>query len=87
MFISVRIVVVIIELFLEWFRLSVTSFCLFSHTLSFISSTLAVTGKQILLLLLLLLLHDSPIICLYKIRDALNTSTIELTSDFLRLVV
>ena len=56
MFISVRIVVVIIELFLEWFRLSVTSFCLFSHTLSFISSTLVVTGKQILLLLLLLLL-------------------------------
>ena len=54
MFISVRIVVVIIELFLEWFRLSVTSFCLFSHTLSFISSTLVVTGKQILLLLLLL---------------------------------
>ena len=55
MFINVRIVVVIIELFLEWFRLSVTSFCLFSHTLSFISSTLVVTGKQILLLLLLLL--------------------------------
>ena len=38
MFISVRIVVVIIELFLEWFRISVNSFCLFSHTLSFISS-------------------------------------------------
>ena len=56
-FISVRIVVVIIELFLEWFRLSVTSFCLFSHTLSFISSTLVVTGKQILLLLLLLLFY------------------------------
>ena len=52
MFINVKIVVVIIELFLEWFRLSVTSFCLFSHTLSFISSTLVVTGKQILLLLL-----------------------------------
>ena len=58
-FISVRIVVVIIELFLEWFRLSVTSFCLFSHTLSFISSTLVVNGKQILLLLLLLLLLES----------------------------
>ena len=50
--------IVIIELFLEWFRLSVTSFCLFSHTFSFISSTLVVTGKQILLLLLLLLLSD-----------------------------
>ena len=64
MFISVRIVVVIIELVLEWFRLSVTSFCLFSHTLSFISSTLVVTGKQILLLLLLLCVHSCAHVCM-----------------------